>query len=201
MATKRLYRNNTVPGKKFFPAEGYLIMKLKFDVDFYNDLVIEMKGLRGFQRIINDKKDIDGSKRLQRLCLPSEKRERPLKTIIDEVREKAKHFGDGWIINKVSMLYSKKNCPRQLPHRDFKNVEDGKLAAVAIVAVEEETFIIVKNKKEWIPKGFMFLMRGDLFHARSEYKKDNLRLHFNLGIDENHYADNEIFLKKRRKCN
>ena len=81
----------------------------------------------------------------------------------------------------------------------FKNVEDGKLAAVAIVAVEEETFIIVKNKKEWIPKGFMFLMRGDLFHAGSEYKKDNLRLHFNLGIDENHYADNEVFLKKRRK--
>ena len=66
-----------------------------------------------------------------------------------------------------------------MTHRDFKNVEDGKLAAVAIVAVEDGTAIIVKNKKVMIPKGFMFLMRGDVFHAGAEYKKDNLRLYFN----------------------
>ena len=65
----------------------------------------------------------------------------------------------------------------------------------------EYQWIIVKNKKEMIPKGYMFLMRGDLFHAGSEYKKDNLRLHFNLSMDENHHADNEVFLKKRRKRN
>ena len=57
--------------KEIFPAEGYLVMKLKFDIDFYDDLVIEMKGMKDFQKI--DKKEIDDSKRLQRLCLPSEK--------------------------------------------------------------------------------------------------------------------------------
>ena len=127
-------------------------MKIKFDVDLYDDLVVDMKGMKYFQKIINDKQDIDDSKRMQRLCLPAEKREKPLKIIIDEIREKAEHFGDGWIINKVTILYSK-NCPRQLPHRDFKNVEEGKLAAVAIVAVEDGTAIIVKNIKEMIPKG------------------------------------------------
>ena len=86
----------------------YRVPLLKFDVDFYDDLVVDMKGMKDFQKIINDKQDIDDSKRMQRLCLPAEKRERPLKTIIDEVREKAEHFGDGWIINKVTMLYSKK---------------------------------------------------------------------------------------------
>jgi hypothetical protein len=118
-------------------------MKLKFDVDFYDDLVAEMKTMKDFRQIINDKTDIGHSKRLQRVCLKGELRERPLKTIIDEVREKAKHFGDGWIINQATTLYSKNNCPRQMTHRDFKNVEDGKLAAVAIVAVEDGTAIIV----------------------------------------------------------
>ena len=108
MATKRLYSNSTEPGKKFFPAEGYLIMNLKFDVKFYDKIVVEMKAMKNFQQIINDKTDIGNSKRLQRVCLPKEKRESPLKTIIDEVREKAKHFGD-WTINKVTILYSKKN--------------------------------------------------------------------------------------------
>ena len=50
-----------------------------------------------------------------------------------------------------------------------------------------------------IPKGFMFLMRGDVFHAGAEYKKDNLRLHFNLGMNVNHIPDDEVFLKKKRK--
>jgi len=86
-----------------------------------------------------------------------------------------------------------------MTHRDFKNVEDGKLAAVAIVAVEDGTAIIVKNKKVMIPKGFMFLMKGDSFHAGAEYKKDNLRLYFNLGKDANHYTGKEVFLKKKRK--
>ena len=81
MATKRLYSNNTEPGKKFFPVEGYLVMKLKFDIDFYDDLVIEMKGIKDFQKIINDKKKIDDSKRMQRLCLPSEKREKGSKCL------------------------------------------------------------------------------------------------------------------------
>jgi hypothetical protein len=42
-------------------------------------------------------------------------------------------------------------------------------------------------------------MKGDVLHAGAEYKKDNLRLHFNIGMDANHYPDNEVFLKKRRK--
>ena len=173
-------------------------MKLKFDVDFYDDLVAEMKTMKDFRQIINHKTDIGHSKRLQRVCLKGELRERPLKTIIDEVREKAKHFGD-WTINKVTILYSKKKCQQQMTHRDFKNVEEGKLAAVAIVAVEDGTAIIVKDKKVMIPKGFMFLMRGDVFHAGAEYKKDNLRLHFNLGMNVNHIPDDEVFLKKKRK--
>ena len=83
-------------------------MKLKFDVDFYDKLYAEMKTMKDFRQIINHKTDIGLSKRLQRVCLKGELRERPLKTIIDEVREKAKHFGD-WTINKVTILYSKKN--------------------------------------------------------------------------------------------
>ena len=87
-----------------------------------------------------------------------------MKTIIDEVREKSKHFSDDWIINKVTALKSTDKCKQQKLHQDFEVVyeDHGKIPAVALVAIQENTAIMIGNKREEIPKAFMLLMRGDM---------------------------------------
>ena len=101
----------------------------------------------------------------------------------------------------MTALKSTDKCKQQKLHQDFEVVyeDHGKIPAVALVAIQENTAIMIGNKREEIPKGFMLLMRGDMFHAGAAYDSRNIRLHFNLGLHPNHFSENQVFLKKRRR--
>jgi succinate dehydrogenase flavin-adding protein (antitoxin of CptAB toxin-antitoxin module) len=91
----------------------------------------------------------------------------------------------------ITILYSKDGCVQQQTHTDYGTETDnekelGKKSYFAIFAIMDNTSVIVydaekdDNIKISIPKGGLFLARGDVIHAGSDYEKENIRLHVYL---------------------
>jgi hypothetical protein len=95
----------------------------------------------------------------------------------------------------LSILLSLAGCKKQATHADYQavntepNYEYSCQSYIALVALMDETFIYLANgDKKNIPKGHVFLARGDVIHAGSDYEEANVRLHY--------YFDNINWPKK-----
>jgi hypothetical protein len=95
------------------------------------------------------------------------------------------------IINAVdiSILYSKNGCGKQKTHTDYKTETlecrgFAEKSFFGLFAMMDHTSIIVHDKQTLqdreiaIPKGSLFIGRGDLIHAGNKFENDNVRLHF-----------------------
>jgi hypothetical protein len=91
----------------------------------------------------------------------------------------------------ISILYSKSGCVKQKQHTDY-DTETAQLRGFAeksffgVFALMDNTTIFVQDDQEIsIPKGCLFMGRGDLLHAGSSYENKNVRLHFYLDSAKN----------------
>jgi hypothetical protein len=88
----------------------------------------------------------------------------------------------------IAILYSKAGCERQKTHTDYDTATDNdkelaKNSFFAIFAIMDNTSVVVDAENNGIikiiaiPKGSLFIARGDLIHAGSDYENENVRLH------------------------
>ena len=113
---------------------------------------------------------------------------------------------DFWQICEVSVLKALRGCECQFPHADVTywngNYYEELFPAGAIVAIDRNTTLTVRNKVINIPYGYMMVFRGDFRHAGSAYAVTNYRLHLHLGLYKNERSDNQVLpLSKKIKLN
>lgn len=87
-------------------------------------------------------------------------------------------------IGGYTLLRSKPGCQKQADHKDyFVLKKKGKMSGdnaphVGLIALENDTTMHVEGEKVSVPKGSCIIMRGNVVHAGSDYKVDNIRFHF-----------------------
>ena len=98
------------------------------------------------------------------------------------------------VMTGLAMIRSLKGCPKQDPHTDYFTMRShGKtkecvLPYSGLVAVEHGSSIYVQGHKIVLPCRSAVLIRGDVVHNGSGYKKDNIRVHFYLDVAGVHEA-------------
>ena len=138
-----------------------------------------------------------------------------------QIRALLKKNYDSHVIDEANILVSEAGCRIQPCHTDYgieKNIarcEDRLMPLGALVAVENGSKIIVwpgsirlqrmdaEFLKELdpidpiiiqVPRGSVFLFRGDLFHCGAGYKKKNIRLHYYIDSPKVPRSKNQTWL-------
>ena len=120
---------------------------------------------------------------------------------IQKLNKHLQAFNDKLTAKNWVVLYSENGCQKQCAHCDytpdklFGTISDNLIPCGAIFAIQDGTTLdIWKNtigvsnklkkldkpiKRETVNlnKGDLFIFRGDLIHAGSEYKHENIRIH------------------------
>jgi hypothetical protein len=145
-----------------------------------------MNQKHNFATIIQNEDNTNDNKRLM-LKNPSTKQIKNFGLV--DVDKKVLNFCNeefnGLKKSSMSIILSLKGCQEQQKHTDY-DTEFTEIykSRILLVAIMDNTKIIVWNKYGYkhrvisIPKGSIFIGRGTLVHAGSEYDIDHLRLHY-----------------------
>lgn len=116
-------------------------------------------------------------------------------TALEPFLEKLESVKDAThVITGLAMIRSVSGCPKQDPHTDYFTMrshgktKDCVLPYSGLVAVERGSSIYVQGQKIDLPCRSAVLIRGDVVHNGSGYKKDNIRVHFYLDVAGVHEA-------------
>lgn len=97
-------------------------------------------------------------------------------------------------IGGLALIRSLPGCVKQASHTDYFTVKsNGKSVGVTmpyscLIALEEATSVYIKEVKHDIPPACAVILRGDVVHSGSEYKKDNIRFHLYMDVEAKHEA-------------
>ena len=201
-----------VPSKSYMERlikEKFNFSYLGFDNEFFDNLLKEVKRHEHkLVPIFGEKGDNMDSKRKQYIFDRNSKQNGYLRKLIDKVREELRSlYTNGWTISKVVLLKSEKGGKKQMLHRDFTEwldeYETDLFPCSAMVALQDNTSLLIRktsrDKKILLPKGHLFIFKGDLIHRGDSYKKTNYRLHFMLSVDKAKPPKDLVLLLKEKE--
>eukprot|EP00603_Paraphysomonas_imperforata_P013847 CAMPEP_0114461428 /NCGR_PEP_ID=MMETSP0104-20121206/6270_1 /TAXON_ID=37642 ORGANISM="Paraphysomonas imperforata, Strain PA2" /NCGR_SAMPLE_ID=MMETSP0104 /ASSEMBLY_ACC=CAM_ASM_000202 /LENGTH=194 /DNA_ID=CAMNT_0001634199 /DNA_START=163 /DNA_END=747 /DNA_ORIENTATION=- len=114
------------------------------------------------------------------------------------------------VVTGLGYIRSLKGCPKQDPHTDYYSLRShGKTKDIVmpysgVVALEDGSSIYMDGQKVKLPRRSAVLFRGDVVHNGSEYKTDNIRVHFYMDVVKAHEASSGThihWVRRKKKKN